>query len=378
MLKKALNYMLDNDPEKTISQKGSNIRKKIRPAFVKLLAMSNKLKLQVESKSVVNTDRPIIYVASHAFKDDVQNTLVTIKDDTYIVFGNIDLFYNTFDGLGLWIHGTQLVNRYDKESKHAMLKKMDKIIDYGNNILIFPEATWNMSPNHLMEKLHWGFYETAMKHNALVVPVITYKVGKKCYARQLDAIDLKNVEDNDVESIIKLINKFISKGNDLNIYKGDEFVNYSNLMKNLKTITDVASIENNKEKKLEYIKVVETKAKEYLEKKEEYEYDDEFKQSAVKLMNHIISRISTATKEVMVKKVRDIMATEKYDLFEKHPDYSYMKDGKDMYDAWDDYIDDTIKGTPYFYPELERTTLLNDPLEVDIEDVMPNVKKKRR
>ncbi len=378
MLKKTLNYMLDNDPDKTISQKGSNVRKKIRPAFVKLLALSNKLKLQIERKSTVDTDRPIIYVASHAFKDDVQNTILTIKDDTYIVFGNIDLFYNTFDGLGLWIHGTQLVNRYDKESRHAMLKKMDKIIEYGNNILIFPEATWNMSPNHLMEKLHWGFYDTAIKNNALVVPVITYKVGKNCYARQLDAIDLKNVEDEDVESIIRMINKFISKGNDLNIYKGNEFTNYSNLMKDLKTIIDAAAIDNNKDKKIDYIKAVQDKAKEYLDNKEEYNYEDEFKQSSVKLMNHLVSRISTATKEVMVKKVRDIMATEKYDLFEKHPDYSHMKDGKDIYSAWDDYIDETIKGTPYFYPEPEKTTLLQDPLEVDIEDVMPKVKQKRR
>ena len=153
-----LKYMSDNNPENTISKNGVMVRNKIRPLLWKMLALSNKLKLEIEKKEFKGTDRPVIYIASHSFKDDAVNTVLTAKCNAYFVVGNIDLFYNTLDGFFLWLYGSQLVDRYDKESRNAMKSKMNKVIDYGSNILIFPEATWNLSPNKLMYNLHWGFY----------------------------------------------------------------------------------------------------------------------------------------------------------------------------------------------------------------------------
>lgn len=37
------------------------------------------------------------------------------------------------------------------------------------------------------------------------------------------------------------------------------------------------------------------------------------------------------------------MAASKYKLIEKYPDYSYMKNGKDKYEALNNYIKETIK-----------------------------------
>ena len=42
------------------------------------------------------------------------------------------------------------------------------------------------------------------------------------------------------------------------------------------------------------------------------------------------------------------LTASKYKLIEKYPDYSYMKNGKDKYEAWNDYVKETIKATPYF------------------------------
>ena len=58
-------------------------------------------------------------------------------------------------------------------------------------------------------------------------------------------------------------------------------------------------------------------------------------------------------------------------LIEKNPDYSYMRNGKNMYEAWDDYIRETISATPYFYPESEATTVFKDSLIKDEFEVMP-------
>lgn len=371
-----LKYMMNNDPKYTISQKGSNIRKKIRPFFRTILKLGNKLKLEIEKNEAKNISGPVIYVACHGFKDDVLNTLLTVKGDAYIVFGNIDLFFNTFDGLCLWIYGTQLVDRYDKESKRAMKNKMDKIIEYGNNVIIFSEATWNLSPNKPMENLHWGFYDTALKNNALVVPVLTHKVGKNCYARVLKPMDMKEVKIEDCKNIVYLMKKYINKVLNINIYNESIFLQINKEALNIQESINAIKFEdlNNC---LEEIKKVQEQSINFINKISDYDISelDSIKKSSFIMIKKNISRISTSTKEVMVSNLRDIMASEKYDLYEKHPDYSYMKDGKNMYEAWDDYIEDTIKATPYFYPEPEKTTLFKDPLIKDKEEVMPWLKQ---
>lgn len=383
MFKKKLQYMMSNNPEETLSEKGSNRRKKIRPFILTLLKVSNKLKLVVEKneyKKIV--DRPIIYVACHGFKDDVLNTLVTLNDDSYVVFGNIDLFYNTLDGLFLWLYGTQLVDRYNKDSKNAMKNKMNKIIELGNNIVIFSEATWNLSPNKLMEKLHGGFYDVAIKNNALVVPVLTHKVGKKCYSRVLQPIDLKELNMEDIEIIYFTMKKYVDKANDIIIYDDEQSAIakeiISDLQKEISDLLNCKTIEDAK-KKINYIEYCCSKYKNKIsELSLQIPKDEEIEISAFNFVSKLISRIGIAKKEVLVTKVRDIMALEKYDMIEKNPDYSYMKKGKNIYDAWDDYIQETISATPYFYPEPEATTAFKDSLIKDEDEVMPWLKNKQK
>ena len=378
MNNKNLKHMMSNNPSDTISQKSSNVRKKIRPFFLSILKLGNKLKLVVEKNEAKNLKGPIIYVACHGFKDDVLNTILTIKDDAYVVFGNIDLFFNTFDGLCLWIYGTQLVDRYNKQSKHAMKNKMDKIIEYGNNIIIFSEATWNLSPNKLMENLHWGFYDTALKNNALVVPVLTHKVGKKCYSRVLKPMDMKNIEHEDFYNIVELMKKYINRALDINIYKGTVFSKIKEDTLILQEKINFITFENLNEG-INKIKDIEQLALVLVNKINNYSIDNfnDIEKSAFDLIKRLISRIGTSTKEIMVCKVRNIMAFEKYDLYEKHPDYSYDVEGKNKYEAWDDYIDDTISATPYFYPEQEKATLYMDPLVQDEIQVMPWLDQKK-
>ena len=87
-----LKYMSDNNPENTISKNGVMVRNKIRPLLWKMLALSNKLKLEIEKKEFKGTDRPVIYIASHSFKDDAVNTVLTAKCNAYFVVGILTYF----------------------------------------------------------------------------------------------------------------------------------------------------------------------------------------------------------------------------------------------------------------------------------------------
>lgn len=375
MINSKLQYMMSNNPEKTLTEKSDKIRKKIRPYFYNFLKLGNKLKLITDKKEIVKTERPIIYVASHGFKDDVLNTVLTVKDNAYIVFGNIDLFFNTFDGLCLWIYGVQLVDRYNEESKHAMKDKMNRIIKLGNNVIIFAEATWNLSPNKLMENLHGGFYDVAKKNNALIVPVLTHKVGKNCYSRILKEIDLFDLSNEDIETIkLKLI-KYINKADDILLYNTILSRNIKEYVYKLKIMINELEKCKSINDLTKWINEIEEKAKNYSEIINKLTSDNIYELDTIKRANMIISRISIIRKEVMVSKVRNIMALEKYDMLFKYPDYSYMKNGKDMYEAWNDYLEETIKATPYFYLEPEQTTLYRDALIQDEIEVMPWLKR---
>lgn len=347
-----LRYMLDNDEDKTISKKGIIVRNKIRPLLWKVLALSNNLDLIIEKNEFKGSNRPVIYLASHAFKDDAVNTVLTAKCNAYIVVGNIDLFFNTLDGFFLWLYGAQLVDRYDKESKHSMKNKMNKVIEYGSDILIYPEATWNLSPNKLMYNLHWGFYDVAQKNNAVVVPIITYKVGKKCYSRMLSEIDINNIDETDKELMVKRINKYFNKAVDLLNLIGFDNKYFEKNLAEMNCQINELNKENIDEKyesiKRSCLKVV----------NEIKNINDE----NIPLVIKLLSRIETIRKEVITEKIRDIMATEKYDMISKHPDNSYQNISSNIYEEWDKYLEETINATPYFYLEPEKTTEFIDDL----------------
>ena len=142
-----------------------------------------------------------------------------------------------------------------------------------------------------------------------------------------------------------------------------------NELSNCNTIYDA-------EKKINYIEYCCSKYKnKVLELSLQIPSDEEIEISAFNFVSKLISRIGIAKKEVLVTKVRDIMALEKYDMIKTNPDYSYMKNGKNMYEAWDDYIKETISATPYFYPEPEATTIFKDPMIKDESEVMPWLNK---
>ena len=404
MLNSGLKYMLNDDPSKTISKQGIERRKKIRPLLLFLLKLSNKQKLTVEKNEFDESKetRPIVYVCSHGFKDDCQNMLISARPNGYLVFGNIDLYFNTFDGTIAWLYGSQLIDRFSKSSRDAMKVKMDKLLEMGGNVIIFSEATWNMSPNKPMLGLHWGFYDTAVKNNAVIVPCLTHKVGDECYSRVLSSIDPKEVWKEDSDLIYYKMKKYLEKAKDIMMYKGKEADPFNECFSVLEPLVDkygklvdnVASLQNIDDIDIATSRAIDKMYGEMnamLNKIEllasQYKQlfsnlissdDKSIEADAYRYIARLIFRIGTARKEVVVKYVRDTMALEKVDMYEKHPDNSYMDESADMYEAWDKYIDETLHGTPYFYPEEEKSTEFKDPLISEIDEVMPWLKDKAK
>lgn len=181
-------YLLDNDADHVIFSSGVKIRKKLN-RFVKMvgpLFLPCKQKIEdrnvlqgidEKNKGIIVPNEPVIWAVNHdsGFKGDPLATILAIPRDAYMLVGNLPQFYNTLDSIPAFINGLILVNRRNKNSRLAAVQKCEKVIDYGGDLIIFPEGVLNKSPNALSLHLFSGVYRIAKEKNIKIVPVTHYK-----------------------------------------------------------------------------------------------------------------------------------------------------------------------------------------------------------
>ena len=162
--------------------------------------------------SLNSIDSPVIFVANHAFRDDILGTMIAAKRPAYVMFASLPQFYNTIDGVLLQKNGVVLINRKIKNSRKASLEKSKMVLQNGGNLIIFPEGVWNKSPNKLTLPLWNGFYRIAKEAGAKVVPVIhyisdpTYSIPKENNSFHTvvdDAIDVSKYTEEEVLEKVK-------------------------------------------------------------------------------------------------------------------------------------------------------------------------------
>jgi len=145
-----LDYLLEDEPEKCISEKGVMTRRKLNILIKKLgpLFLSNPQIIEKKSEltgdknytdEIILPEEPVIWTANHAFKDDTLATILAIKRHAYILFGSVPQFYNTFDGITAWINGVAMANRKVSSSKKASMNKcikaMSRNIVWAGNVV---------------------------------------------------------------------------------------------------------------------------------------------------------------------------------------------------------------------------------------------------
>lgn len=195
ILAKHLDYLLDTNPDVCIKKYGVRIRKTLNPIVKKIapLFMSSKQVIEdreklmypkgrkkkdknapTYSKDIDLPEEPVIWMANHAFKDDVVATICSCERHGYLLLGSVPQFYNTFDGIAAYINGVILANRKVKSSKKASVEKSVKAMEYGADLIMFPEGVWNKTPHIPIISLWPGIYRIAKQTGAKIVPVVHY------------------------------------------------------------------------------------------------------------------------------------------------------------------------------------------------------------
>lgn len=203
MYNKFLERLLDNNPKKVISKRSIRIRKIISPMLrfiVPFVTPNSKLKVVRREKI---PKQPVIFAATHGFREDVEHTILMAGRQAYMLNGSLPQVFRTFDGITAWIAGFILVDRRDKDSRAASKEKMVYALKLGASIIMYPEGTWNKSPNQLMSGLFSGIYEVARESGALVVPIATYRNGDRAYGIREEAFDICAFEKEEGIAILR-------------------------------------------------------------------------------------------------------------------------------------------------------------------------------
>lgn len=121
--------------------------------------------------AVRNIRGPIIFAPTHCGKFDIQVlTEVLWKYEWSLLSGDYDQLPGTIEGFWLKFNGVIYVNRDDKEWRNRAKREMIAHLKKGGNIMMYPEGTWNLSPNLPVLPLFRGVADVAIETKAAVIP----------------------------------------------------------------------------------------------------------------------------------------------------------------------------------------------------------------
>ena len=187
----------DKNVENFTSNIGMKIRKKINPLLRKVLKLATKGEIIVDNYPTLEDNTPYIFVSLHNFVEDTIANLATIDRDAYLLFGTTDQLEVNPEMYAAWLNGFIYVNREDKQNRKDALLKMQRVLEHGNSVLIFPEGGFNNTENLLSLKLFASPYILSQTTGAKVVPIAPYyEFGSdKIYMNVGEPMDLSQYDD---------------------------------------------------------------------------------------------------------------------------------------------------------------------------------------
>lgn len=211
----SVDYLLENDVNKTLSKHGIRIRKIFAPLVRLIYKTQTEYKLVKEANvKTKTTKKGKIFAINHRQADDIVLGANAVSESGYIVFGNKYLALETANGLGLWAYGMILLNRDDYINRNSTYEKMKYIIENGGNIIIYPEGYWNLNDNGLSDEKHntddhnsenWliqdiniGIIRLAKESGCPIIPTILHydEVKQKvCYSKKGEPFYVSSDDD---------------------------------------------------------------------------------------------------------------------------------------------------------------------------------------
>lgn len=156
------------------------IKKIIHPLLLKIIPTQRtfELKLLNQCPRVVGAK---IFAMNHSNCHDALIAGEAIREHFFVLVGKQRL--EILDRIFFWMNGVIYVNRKNKKSKLKSVDKMDRLLKIGENILMYPEGTWNLTPSKPILPLYWGIIDLAKSAKVPIVPLIAEYTKRECWVK---------------------------------------------------------------------------------------------------------------------------------------------------------------------------------------------------
>jgi len=155
---------------------GEKVRRFIHPLVMKGLALRRDFTLEVSGS--IPENQQFIFVANHYGIDDIPTAGEVIRRHVFTLVSDEDR--GTANGFALDLNGVVWVNRSDKESREQSKEALVRHLRLGHSVLMYPEATWNLSPNLLMLPMNWGCISISLETGVPILPIYQYFTEDSC------------------------------------------------------------------------------------------------------------------------------------------------------------------------------------------------------
>ena len=137
--------------------------------------MIRRQKIKIINKTLMDAikdiSRPVIFAPTHCGKYDIQvMTEVLWRFRWSLLSGDPYDLPGTVEGYWLKFNGVIYVDRDNKEHRNKAKEEMIELLKKCENIMLYPEGTWDFSPNQLVLPLFRGIADIAAEAKAVIVP----------------------------------------------------------------------------------------------------------------------------------------------------------------------------------------------------------------
>lgn len=167
-------------------------RKSIHPLLLKMMPGRRDFQLKLINE-MPSTHGNKIFVMNHSNTHDGPIACETICEHFYVLVGKQSL--EILDRLFFRLNGVIYIDRKNKKSRRRGFNKMIKILNAGNNLLMYPEGTWNMTPSKPMIPMNWGVIELAKRTGVPIIPLVAEYRPDCCYVKFGEAIYINEEMD---------------------------------------------------------------------------------------------------------------------------------------------------------------------------------------
>lgn len=161
-------------------------------------ALMRAIKGQRKPKIILINGQPLIeknaiYAINHSCAHDLPIACEAIGRHTYVLAAKQRL--RLMDYACFVLNGVVWVDRDDRESKRKAVDQMARLLEKGENVCMFPEATWNLTPSKPVLPLYWGIIGLAGRAGVPIVPVVLEYREDSCYVKFGQALAVKGPEN---------------------------------------------------------------------------------------------------------------------------------------------------------------------------------------